>query len=326
MEASAACLVVAGLLGVVVAVHAQRDLGAEQPIDLVVLPVGVKLRLVDHAGHAATVTEVRVVCDAFRSILDRPVLLLLDEQGAELVLGEGEDRESDRFLSGVDQLQDPAHRVFVRAEPDLHLCVAHLVHPVAVERLLGVAELAAEHLVELEIEPGRHGRGVDQDEVVRVVPQVGVGPVGGAGEHEAVVHHHELVVHDVVHVAGDERDVAFQEPLVAAVVQVAGIAHHPDLHAAVVRADERVDHRLAPEAHHGEVDRGGGAVDELDHRLDDVGLPHVGGAGAGLVEVRLDPATTGAGQIFRRGGAAGEQEQGKQKTHQRAPASARTSM
>ena len=119
-------------------------------------------------------------------------------------------------------------------------------------------DLALEHLLELVGEVRRDARVVDEQEVVRVVPQVGHRPVGGAEHDESSVHHDELVVHDVRAIADRHGDLSIEHAPVAGVVPVVRVTHHAHLHPAVVRHLDGVDDVGVGEAHDGEVDGGFG--------------------------------------------------------------------
>ena len=63
--------------------------------------------------------------------------------------GEGEDGEADAVLSGIDQLQDAPHGVFIGGEPDLDGGVSDLVNTLVVDLDLVVPKHPAVHLLKL---------------------------------------------------------------------------------------------------------------------------------------------------------------------------------
>jgi hypothetical protein len=115
-------------------------------------------------------------------------------------------------------------------------------------------------------------------------------------------------VHDVAEVAHHHREVALAEPLVAVVVEVARVADHADLDAAVPRALDRVDERPVGEPHDGEVDADLRLIDEGHELRGEVRLEQVVGPRAGIVEQHVEAATARALEILLgRAGVAGEQ-------------------
>ena len=102
-------------------------------------------------GHLAACIGISL-CGEFgvaAFVIALKLLMLRDEQGAELVLGEGKDKELDALFRIFHRLQNPTHGVFLGREVHLNIRLSDRVLVPIVDRLLRETEAAGKHLLEL---------------------------------------------------------------------------------------------------------------------------------------------------------------------------------
>ena len=99
-------------------------------------------------------------------------------------------------------------------------------------------------------------------------------------------------MHDVIAISGNDRNVAVDHALIAAVVQVVGVSNHPNFYASVKGTNNRIGDLFTVKSHDGKVQCGAGSVDNIDHHRHCIRFPQVFDAGTRVVEKDFNSATT----------------------------------